>query len=166
VVLAQRVGWEVCVVLSPSAYGWLSAAEVAELEALTGHTVRSTYKRPGQPDVLPAADAMLVAPATFNTINKWAAGISDTLLLGLVTEAIGLQLPVVVLPYCNAAQAAHPAFDTSVAFLRAAGVSVLLGGADGFVPHVPQHGNVDGYPWAAAIAALPRRTPSRDHVSG
>ena len=44
---------------------------------------------------------MIVAPATFNTINKWAAGISDTLALGLLTEAIGKKIPVVALPFTN-----------------------------------------------------------------
>jgi flavoprotein len=54
--------------------------------------------------VLPPPDAIVVAPATFNTINKWAAGISDTLVLGLLTEAIGKRLPVVALPFVNAAR--------------------------------------------------------------
>jgi Flavoprotein len=39
--------------------------------------------------VVVSPDAIIVAPATFNTINKWAVGISDTLALGLLTEAIG-----------------------------------------------------------------------------
>jgi hypothetical protein len=38
---------------------------------------------PADPDILPDPDAMIVAPATANTINKWAAGISDTLPLAL-----------------------------------------------------------------------------------
>ncbi|MGW0648370.1 flavoprotein [Streptomyces umbrinus] len=97
---------------------------------------------------------MLVAPATFNTLNKWAAGISDTLALGLVTEAFGLELPLVDLPYLNRAQAAHPALGRSVAFLRECGVNVLLG-EGGFVPHIPKQGDVGAYPWDAALAALP-----------
>jgi len=153
--LAQQAGWDVCLILSPAAYTWQSNRDLAELETLTHHPIRYAYKRPGTDDVLPPPDAMMVAPATFNTINKWAAGICDTLLLGLVTEALGLQLPVVALPYLNAAQAAHPALSTSVALLRSAGVSVLLGG-DGFTPHRPQHGDVDHYPWAAGVDALPR----------
>jgi phosphopantothenoylcysteine synthetase/decarboxylase len=127
---------------------------MAELAKLTGHPVHTDYKLPGQPDVLPHPDAILVTPATFNTLNKWAQGIADTLALGLVTEAIGLQLPLVALPYLNQAQAAHPALSRSVDFLRANGVTVLLG-EGGFVPHVPKHGNVDAYPWGAALAALP-----------
>src|SRR5215510_10655650 len=63
----------------------------------------------GRSDVLPPATAFAAAPATFNTINKWAAGISDTLALGLLNEAIGLGLPIVAVPWPNAALARHPA---------------------------------------------------------
>ena len=72
---------------------------------------------------------MLVAPATANTIAKWALGISDNLALGLITEAVGLRLPVAAGALSDA-QAAHPAFAGHVATLRAAGVTVLLGGAN------------------------------------
>jgi hypothetical protein len=37
---------------------------------------------------------MITCPVTFNTLNKWALGISDTLVLGLLTEAVGLGLPL------------------------------------------------------------------------
>ncbi|MEW2577515.1 flavoprotein [Streptomyces syringium] len=151
---AQTAGWDVCLVLTPSAHRWLEA-DLDALRQLTGHPVRHQYKLPNEADVLPAPDAILVAPATFNTLNKWAAGIADTLALGLITEAIGLGLPTVALPYLNAAQAAHPALDRSVTFLREAGATVLLGGKDGFAPHPPKQGNVDAYPWAAGLAALP-----------
>jgi hypothetical protein len=150
---AQAAGWDVCLILTPSAARWLNA-DMSGLAKLTGHPVRTDYKLPGQPDALPPPDAILVAPATFNTLNKWTQGIADTLALGLVTEAIGLQLPLVALPYLNQAQAAHPALGRSVEFLRANGVTVLLGDG-GFVPHVPKHGNLDAYPWDAALAALP-----------
>ncbi|MGW8378051.1 flavoprotein [Streptomyces sp. ODS28] len=149
---AQRDGWDVCLVLTPTAGRWLEP-ELPVLETLTGHPVRTRYKLPTEPDVLPAPDAILVAPATFNTINKWAQGISDTLALGLLTEAIGLGLPLVALPYLNRAQAAHPALDQSVSFLRANEVTVLLG-ESGFVPHEPKQGDVANYPWDAAVAAL------------
>jgi hypothetical protein len=44
--------------------------DASRLEELTRHAVRSEYKRPEEPDVLPPPDALVVAPATFNTINK------------------------------------------------------------------------------------------------
>ncbi|MFE7409489.1 flavoprotein [Streptomyces laurentii] len=154
---AQKAGWDVCVILTPSAYRWASEdteSEIAALEQLTGHPVRHQYKLPSQEDVLPSPDALLVAPLTANTVNKWAAGISDTLALGLITEGIGLGLPIVALPHWNDAQGGHPAVARSVRVLRDAGVTVLLG-EGGFVPHKPRQGDLDAYPWEAAISSLP-----------
>lgn len=121
---AQRGGWRVCVIATPSALAFL---DVPMLETLTGYPIRSAYKQPSEADSLPPAQAIAVAPATFNTMNKWASGIGDTLALGLLTEAIGKRLPVVALPFLNRAQAAHPAFEQSVQRLRAWGVRVLYG---------------------------------------
>ena len=154
---AQEAGWDVCLILTPSAYRWAAEdaeGEIGTLERLTGHPVRWQYKLPSQADVLPSPDAILVAPLTANTVNKWAAGISDTLALGLITEGIGLGLPITALPHWNDAQNAHPAVARNVEFLRAAGVNILLG-EGGFVPHKPKQGNPDTYPWQAALDALP-----------
>ncbi|MEV4438103.1 flavoprotein [Streptomyces sp. NPDC049577] len=153
---AQERGWDVCAILTPSAYRWASEdadGEIEALEALTGHPVRWQYKLPSQPDVLPEPDAILVAPLTTNTLHKWAAGISDTLALGLITEAIGLDLPIVALPHWNSAQSQHPAVPRSVSTLREAGVHLLLGDG-GFIHHPPRKGDLDSYPWQAAIDAL------------
>jgi hypothetical protein len=122
--LAQEQGWDVCVLTTPSGRRF---ADVEALERLTGHSVRSEYKNPDEPDVLPEADAVIVAPATVNTINKWAAGICDTLALGILVEAIGKGLPLVALPFSNYAHAAHPAFIENVGKLRSRGVTVLFG---------------------------------------
>ncbi|GAB3985289.1 flavoprotein [Plantactinospora veratri] len=160
VTCAQRDGWDVCVVLTPD--GTKFADEPA-LRRQTGHPVRSTYKNPGDPDVLPGADAMIVAPATVNTINKWAAGIADTLALGLLVEGLGKGLPIVAMPFTNAAMAAHPAFLTSLARLRDWDVTVLFG--DHVVPlHPPGTGEryLERFPWEMAVTAL----RSRLSVSG
>jgi phosphopantothenoylcysteine synthetase/decarboxylase len=119
----QDDGWTVCVVSTPSGVKFLDAESLAEL---TGYPVRSDYKRPEEPDILPPADAFAVAPATFNTINKWAHGISDTLALGLLNEAVGLGFPIIAVPWPNVALARHPVFPRSVAELREWGISVLL----------------------------------------
>ncbi len=124
VTAAQAAGWTVCAVATPQAVKFV---DVAGLEQMTGYPVRHEYKHPDEPDVLPAANAMIVCPATFNTINKWAAGISDTLALGLLTEAIGLGLPLVAVPSVNSAQAAHRAFARSLAELQIMGVTILHG---------------------------------------
>jgi phosphopantothenoylcysteine synthetase/decarboxylase len=150
--LAQAKGWEVCVIATPSGRSFI---DPAALEAATGYPVRSEYKQPEELDVLPPPDAIVVAPATFNTINKWAAGISDTLALGLLTEAIGKRLPVVALPFVNAAQAEHPAFRGSIDRLRAAGVQLLYG-SNVLELHEPGTGSqrVGLFPWRLTLEAL------------
>jgi phosphopantothenoylcysteine synthetase/decarboxylase len=120
---AQEQGWDVCVIATPDGTKFLDAEYLAEL---TGHPVRSQYKDPAEPDVLPPADAFVVAPATFNTINKWAQGISDTLALGLLNEAVGLGLPMAAVPWPNPALFRHPVFQRSIATLREWGVRVIL----------------------------------------
>jgi phosphopantothenoylcysteine synthetase/decarboxylase len=119
----QADDWEVCVVATPSALKFMDTDKLARL---TGHVVRYDYKQPDEPDVLPPPDAMVVAPATFNTTNKWAYGSSDTLALGMLNEAIGLGLPIVAVPNPSTALAKHPAFVESVARLRSWGVNVLF----------------------------------------
>jgi phosphopantothenoylcysteine synthetase/decarboxylase len=149
---AQQDGWEVCVLATPSAVRFI---DPAALEAQTGHPVRSSYKEPGTPDVLPPPDAIIVAPATVNTINKWACGICDTLPLGILVEAIGKKLPTVVLPFTNQAHAAHPAFGESIEKLRSWGVHVLYG-PDVYPLHPPGTGSdhLDSYPWHLALESL------------
>jgi phosphopantothenoylcysteine decarboxylase len=120
--LLLRQNWTVCVIATPRAADWLDRAVLAKQ---TGYPVRHDYKRPDDHDVLPPADAIAVVPATFNTINKWAAGISDTLALGLLNEAIGLALPIVVAPYAKPTLAAHPVFKPNLRTLADWGVTVL-----------------------------------------
>jgi phosphopantothenoylcysteine synthetase/decarboxylase len=92
------------------------------LHRLTGYPVRVDARHPDDPDTMPKAEAVIAAPATFNTLNKWAAGISDTFALGILNEAIGLGVPVVASPYAKASLAAHPAFERSLQVLAGAGV--------------------------------------------
>jgi phosphopantothenoylcysteine synthetase/decarboxylase len=157
VTLAQRNGWEVCVIATPDGRKFV---DVSALERLTGHPVRSEYRHPGQQDPLPSPDAIIVAPATTNTINKWAAGISDTLALGLLVETIGKGLPVVALPFTNRAQAAHPIFERNIESLRVWGATVLYG-PDIHPLHEPGTGMqsqvMDRYPWQLTLEALKKR---------
>jgi hypothetical protein len=148
---AQDAGWDVCLGLTPTAATWLED-QTSWLEELTGHPVRSQYKRPGQPDVWPAADVILVAPATFNTINHWALGLTSTFIVGVIAEGIGKNIPTITMPCVNAAYVAHPQFEQSVATLRSAGVRVLYG-PGGFVPNQPGQGNPAAYPWHLALQA-------------
>lgn len=149
---AQEAGWDVCVIATPAAKRFI---DPVMLERQTGHPVRSDYKEPGTEDVLPPPDAIIVAPATLNTINKWACGICDTLALGLIVEAIGKKLPVVALPFTNSAHAAHPAFGGNIEKLRSWGVRVLYG--DEVYPlHEPGTGSryLDIFPWELTLDSL------------
>lgn len=161
--LAQRDGWDVCVLTTPDGRKFIDAAA---LQAQTGHPVRSTYKNPGDTDLLPAPDAMIVAPATVNTINKWAAGIADTLVLGLLIEGYGYGLPIVAVPYTNNVMAAHPMLHHNVRRLREWGVQVLFG--DGVVTlHRPGDGerNRHTFPWQLALDALQSRWPTDSDIA-
>ena len=155
VALAQAGRWDVCVLTTPDGRKFIDAAA---LEAQTGHPVRSTYKNPEEPDVLPAPDALILAPATVNTIDKWAAGIADTLPLGLLVEAYGKGLPIVALPVTTAQMAAHPAFQDAVARLRGWGVTVLYGPDVVALPSADSEDlSVNAIPWRLALESLPNR---------
>ena len=148
VAAAQAEGWTTCVLATPSAVRFIDAPALA---AQTGYPVRSEYKNPGDADVLPDPDAIIVAPATVNTINKWAAGICDTLALGILVEAIGKKLPVVAVPWSNAAHSAHPVFAENIAKLSSWGVRIeTTSGAD------PE--NPASFPWPVALAAVTELT--------
>ena len=153
--LARERDWTVQVIATPAALDFIDAAAI---EAQTGGPVRSQYRKPGQPRSRPA-DAIIVAPATYNTINKWAQGISDTYVLGILAEATGLAVPIVVLPFINSALTARAPFRRSVEELRGEGVRILLG-PGGVEPHEPHTGGalIDSYPWHLALDEAERLT--------
>ena len=154
--IAQSRDWAVEVVATPAALPFL---DLPGLEKLTGGSVRSEYRQPSDGDsrALPAAEAVIVAPATYNTVCKLANGISDTYALGLLAEAIGRGLPVVILPFVNTALASRRPFVRAVESLRAEGVQVLLGPGQ-WEPHPPGSGGgrVATFPWSMALEAIDR----------
>jgi hypothetical protein len=145
-------GWDTCVVATPSARKFICAEHLAEA---SGHVVRYEYKQPDEQDVLPPPDAVVVAPATFNTINKWAAGISDTVALGLLNEALGLGLPIVAVPFPNVALARHPAFRASIDMLRSSGIRLIFDPERHPLP-TPNMGPpaLELFPWSALMTEL------------
>ncbi|MFE4579210.1 flavoprotein [Streptomyces chartreusis] len=147
---AQERDWETGVIATPVAMNGFF--DTAAVEALTGRPIRSAWRTPAEPRPFPPPDAVVVAPATFNTINKWAAGISDTLALGTLCEAYGLGVPIAVLPCVADALAAHPAYGDSLIRLR--GMGVLFG-----EPYTGEPGEGGGRPefgWERALDLLER----------
>ena len=122
--LLQSVGWDTYVILTPMAVRFV---DVPRLVELAGHPVRSEYKQPDDPHMLPRADAVIVFPTTFNTLNKWASGISDTFAVGLLCELTGLQVPILAIPLVRKGGDLdeHPAFKQSIRLLKRYGVHVF-----------------------------------------
>jgi phosphopantothenoylcysteine decarboxylase len=121
--LLQAAGWDVCVIATPQSTRWI---HIPTLEALTGHLVRTDYKLPHEADPLPKADVIVGMPLTFNTINKWAQGIGDTLASSMLCECLGRGAPpIVAVPCLKMDLVRHPAFPKSIALLREYGVHIL-----------------------------------------
>ncbi len=124
IVQMQALGWDVCVVTTPAARLWVDAKRLANVSR---HVLRTQFRGPDDPAFEPLGDAVLVAPATFNTINQVAAGINDSLALGLINEALGSQVPTVFVPCLGDGLPLHPAYLASVRLLAAAGALFLDG---------------------------------------
>ncbi|WP_342755699.1 flavoprotein [Allonocardiopsis opalescens] len=148
---AQLRGFDVQVIATPAATDFI---DIAALEEQTGRRVRSRHRSPGQPRS-PKADAAIIAPASANTINKLANGIADNYALDVLTELIGMGVPVVILPFVNTALVNRHPFDRSVNTLRREGVTVLIE-TEAFRPHEPGtgQGKQDEFPWELALESV------------
>jgi phosphopantothenoylcysteine synthetase/decarboxylase len=107
--------------LTDNAHQIISPYNLADQQ---GHQLVSSYFNPA---LLSGREPglTLVAPATFNTCNKIAQGIADTLPHSLVAEAIGAGWPVIVVPAMNSNLANHPQMARSLKTLREWSVVVL-----------------------------------------
>lgn len=114
-------------VLTPNAQNVVSPRE---LSMAAGHHVVESYFDsailPRPPD-----GVVLVAPCTFNSLNKLSQGIADNLALSITAEAIGRGTPVIVAASVNPPLWAHPRARESAAILRSWGVTVIDPVADG-----------------------------------
>jgi phosphopantothenoylcysteine synthetase/decarboxylase len=141
---AVRRGWTVDVTATERALEFLDKAEVARA---SGRPVRTTYKfTPDGSRISPAADAMILAPATFNTINKLAMGIADTYALSSMAEVVGRGVPTVVVPAVNTHLASRRPFQRALGSLRAEGVRIVWGEQDGWTPE-----STGPFPWLRAL---------------
>jgi phosphopantothenoylcysteine decarboxylase/phosphopantothenate--cysteine ligase len=101
---------------------------VATLEGLTGEKVLTGLFEPGAAlehiQVTRWADAVVVCPATANTLNRFAAGLADDL-AGALFLAHDRSKPFLVAPAMNPAMWLHPATQESVAKLGRWGVRFI-----------------------------------------
>jgi phosphopantothenoylcysteine synthetase/decarboxylase len=111
----------VLTIATPNAAQVIAARDLSSIEG--NRLVESYFDAailPRPPDGL-----VLVAPCSFNSLNKLAAGIADNLALSVTAEAIGRGAPVLVAPSLNAPLLRHPQAAASLATLRKWGVSVV-----------------------------------------
>ena len=121
---AQAAGWDVHVLLTPSARPFVDETRLTEM---SGHKVWSDFQQPGEPDIWPPAEAVVVFPASFNTLSKWALGISDTFALSWLNHYTGLRKPIVAVPCFRSGSGldTHPALPRNLRLLRRYGVKVM-----------------------------------------
>lgn len=128
----QKAGHDVVVVMTKAATEFVGPLT---FEAITRHPVITGQFEPGANASIEhialasSIDLLLVAPATANTLGKFAGGIADDFLgsLYLATTA-----PVLVAPAMNSNMWAHEAVRQNLATLRARGVRIVEPG-EGFL---------------------------------
>jgi phosphopantothenoylcysteine synthetase/decarboxylase len=79
---------------------------------------------------------VLFAPCSFNSLNKLAHGIADSLALSVVAEAIGRGTPVIVAPSLNQPLLDHPQAQASLRVLPTWRVTIVPPVDDGDGPRL------------------------------
>jgi phosphopantothenoylcysteine synthetase/decarboxylase len=106
---------------TPNASRVIAPRELADIAGV--HLVQSYFDAVIRPR--PPRGVLLFAPCSFNSLNKLAAGIADTLALSVAAEAIGRRTPVIVGPSLNQPLLDHPAAQSSLQTLATWGVTVV-----------------------------------------
>jgi hypothetical protein len=135
---AAAAGWTVYLVQTPN-----TAQVLAPEELYTLPGVRP-IRRYGDPplDRFPFG-TMLVAPCTFNTLNKLSHGIADNLATAMLADALGAGCRVLVAPAMNVGLWRHPQTARSLQALTEWGSTII-----------PPHVDADQVIMAAAPAIL------------
>src|SRR5439155_6646431 len=106
---------------TPNASRVIAGRELADVPGV--QVVESYFDMAIRPR--PPRGVVLFAPCSFNSLNKLANGIADSLALSVVAEAIGRKTPVIVGPSLNAPLLNHPEAQASLSKLPAWGVTIV-----------------------------------------
>jgi phosphopantothenoylcysteine synthetase/decarboxylase len=106
---------------TPNASRVVAPRELADVEGV--QVVESYFDLAIRPR--PPRGVVLFAPCSFNSLNKLAHGIADSLALSVVAEAIGRGTPVIVGPSLNAPLLNHPEAQASLKRLPTWGVTIV-----------------------------------------
>ena len=152
-------GHEVQVVITPAGKEFITPIT---LSALTSKPVVSEFfsGRDGtwnsHVDLGLWADAMVIAPATANTLAKMAHGIADNMLL---TTYLSMKAPVFVAPAMDLDMWAHAATQENMEVLRQRGVVVIEPQSGELASHLVGKGRMEE-PEAIAQAVLEQVSPA------
>jgi phosphopantothenoylcysteine decarboxylase / phosphopantothenate---cysteine ligase len=126
----QKRGCEIHVVMTENAQNFVTATTLAALSR--NHVFTGMFSPPDSASGLDVAidhirlahsvDLLLVAPATANTLAKFAHGIADDF---LSTLYLATRAPVVVAPAMNSDMWRHPAVQANLQQLASLGVTVV-----------------------------------------
>jgi phosphopantothenoylcysteine synthetase/decarboxylase len=111
----------VLVIPTPNASRVVASRELADIDGT--QVVESYFDAAIRPR--PPRGVVLFAPCSFNSLNKLAHGIADSLALSVAAEAIGRGTPVIVGPSLNQPLLDHPMAQASLRTLPAWGVTIV-----------------------------------------
>jgi phosphopantothenoylcysteine synthetase/decarboxylase len=106
---------------TPNAHRVIGGRELADVPG--AQVVQSYFDLVIRPR--PPFGVVLFAPCSFNSLNKLAHGIADSLALSVVAEAIGRRTPVIVAPSLNQPLFEHPVAQRSLRTLPEWGVTIV-----------------------------------------
>lgn len=126
--LLIKEGAEVKVIMTPAAHEFITPLTLSTLSknpVLTAFSDPATGHWNNHIDLGLWADALVLAPATANTISKMAHGLCDNLLLAVYLSA---RCPVFVAPAMDVDMLGHPATKENLDRIRAFGNSIIESG--------------------------------------
>ena len=106
---------------TPNASRVIAPRDLADVEGV--QVVESYFDLAIRPR--PPRGVVLFAPCSFNSLNKLAHGIADSLALSVVAEAIGRGTPVIVGPSLNQPLLDHPVAQESLRTLPTWRVTIV-----------------------------------------
>ncbi len=117
---------------TPNASRVLASRDLGEVPGV--RVVESYFDLAIRPS--PPRGVVLFAPCSFNSLNKLAQGIADSLALSVVAEAIGRRTPVIGAPSLNQPLLEHPEAQASLTKLPTWGVKIVPPVDDGDGPRL------------------------------
>ena len=123
--LLVKAGAEVKIVMTPSAHDFITALTLSTLSrnpVLTSFEKEKTGEWNNHVELSLWADAMIIAPATANTIAKIALGLCDNLLLATYLSA---RCPVWLAPAMDLDMLQHPSTNSNLEKIKSFGNTLI-----------------------------------------